>query len=179
LWKRNHPLFVRRWKALLRSRPEHTASDGGNPRLLIAARDAPAPAKILLLADALTAHGGSSPDPTRELARIAPDALRTIVSTGLPDPAVAARLASEDWEVADPGAISERVFHYDVVVFAGPAAIALFGAEVEETQPQAVRIAADETTGLERALVRAGIPPSERTETAAWSRAFEGDEPLG
>lgn len=156
LWQRNHPLFFERWKDRLRSRPEYTPPDG-NPRLQIAARDAPAAARILVAAEGVT----GALDLMKGLARQYPDSVRTIVFGGAAtDREVTDRLAVAGWEVADAPAIAKRLFHYDAVVFHGENARALFGRVVDEAQPQAAHLSSD-APDLAGALATAGIPPGD------------------
>lgn len=182
LWQRNHPLFFGRWEERLRSRPDYTPPDG-NPRLQIAARDAPAPARILVAAERFPGSSGQEDDPlnlTRELERLYPDCLRTIVCGGAPpDPESSDRLAARGWEICDPAAIAERVFHYDAVVFHGAGSRALFERDVVETQPQAARLSGDDAAQLASALAAAGIPPRDHPVPLARPAAIEAFEPLG
>jgi GT2 family glycosyltransferase len=160
LWQRNHPLFFGRWKERLASRPEYTPPDG-SPRLKIAARDAPAPVRILLAVEDVNGAG----DLAGALSHLHPDALRTIVSARAAESEAIARLADEGWEVSDVPSIAGRLFHYDVVVFEGAGARELFEKAIDETQ--AVRIFADETEDLGFALAGAGIPPGGVPDSSA------------
>jgi GT2 family glycosyltransferase len=158
LWRRNHPLFFERWGERLRSQPAYTPPDG-NPRVKIAARDAPAPARILVAAE----DGPGARDVTEELARLCPGSARAIIFGAAPDREVIDRLAAAGWEIADAPAIAKRLFHYDAVVFQGRKARTLFGSVVDEAQPQAARLSSD-VPDLPGALAAAGIPPRDLAE---------------
>jgi GT2 family glycosyltransferase len=162
LWQRNHPLFFERWKERLASRPGYTPPDG-NPRLRVAARDAPAAARILLAVEDSNGAAGLA----MRLSQLCPDALRTIVSARAAESEAITRLADEGWEVSDVPSIAERLFHYDVVVFEGAGARELFEKAIDETQPQAAWVSADETEDLGSALAGAGIPPGVVPDTSA------------
>jgi len=160
LWQRNHPLFFERWKDRLRSRPEYAPPDG-NPRLRIAARDAPASTRILVAAE----DEAGARDLSERLAGLYPESARTIVfGGGAPDREGVDRLASAGWEiVSDQATIAKRLFHYDAVVFHGENARGIFGSVVDETQPQAARLSSD-VPDLPGALAAAGIPPRDLAE---------------
>ncbi len=123
LWVRNHPIFFARWNEFLASRPEHTPEDG-DPRLQVAARDAPALGRLLMVTRKFP-----GPDPggdpraaelARWLAHAYPWTRRTLLSEASPrDAAAVDELAGLGWEVADATAIGQRPFHYDAVILRG------------------------------------------------------------
>jgi GT2 family glycosyltransferase len=164
LWQRNHPVFFQRWKDRLKGYPEHTLP-GGNRRLEIAARDAPATARILLAVEDSNRAG----ELATRLSHLCPDALRTILSAGPTKPDAVAQLAATGWEVAHPSILLQREFHYDVVVFEGRGAREIFEETIDRTQAPVARVSADAVADLAAALADAGIPPSDASGFAATS----------
>jgi GT2 family glycosyltransferase len=139
---RNQALFEERWRPLLASRPLPPLA--GNPRRILAARDAPAEARFLVLCPDVPATGSAAWNLVQDLRRRHPRAQITLAAPGepgeRPEPEILLGLGVEvevrpdGWEAWFSG----RRFHYDTVFGAVPA----FAELVLRTQPQAVRAAA-------------------------------------
>jgi GT2 family glycosyltransferase len=167
LWYRNHPRFVERWRERLASLPEYTPPDG-NARLQDAARDAPTPARLLLVTERFPEVEPGDPvalDVALRLAELYPRARRTLLVAQAPRTGNSMRrLCDFGWEiVSDQATIAKRLFHYDAVVFHGENARGIFGSVVDEAQPQAARLSSD-VPDLPGALAAAGIPPRDLAE---------------
>ena len=130
---RNRSLFRRRWSPLLASRPLSPLV--GSARRVLAARDAPARARVLVV--------GGAPELLLEIALAA---RVTVISDADPDVLLEAGVEVvrdvDDW----PAWFRERRFHYDAVV-ARELPGDLEGA-IRDTQPQAVRISPDEAENV-------------------------------
>jgi GT2 family glycosyltransferase len=155
-WSRNLPVFEKRWSHKLALRPADQGADD-NPRRRLAARDAVAPARLLIAADRFPGPPGSTGDPRvlwllRELSDAYPDASRTLLCpveapAGLREPIVA--MGIEVASPADPESwLMARAFHYDVVMLAGGAAAGARSEVLERTQPQACRVVDLGSAGL-------------------------------
>jgi GT2 family glycosyltransferase len=157
LWQRNHPIFYARWKGRLASRPEHRPPESATARLRIAARDAPARAKILVVV-------GEDRDAAREASAavecLYADCLRSIARLGGTPAEESSRLAERGWEVLETDAIADRPFHYDAVVHSEALVREGLVELLAASQPQAVLVRFEAARQLEEALVRSGIPPS-------------------
>jgi GT2 family glycosyltransferase len=147
-WSRNLQIFQGRWSHKLASRPADSGADE-NPRRRLAARDAAAPARLLFATDRFPGPAGSAGDPRalwllRELSEAYPDASRTLLCPGeapadLREPILA--LGIEVASTAEPEPwLEARMFHYDVVMLAGAAAVGALPDVLERTQPQAYRV---------------------------------------
>lgn len=148
---RNRAVFRRRWDDVLASRPLsplHTSR-----RRILAARDAPATDRILLVA------GASDPclsQLVEALAPWAPSARVTVLSLGDDDrlsldpniELVPRQAGVEEW-------LDDRRFHYDVVVAAS--ADERLAPLLARTQPTAVRLPANAVSP--EALAAAGVAP--------------------
>lgn len=133
LSERNRARFVERWGGALTARPASLADP--HPATLLAARDAPADGRVLVLA----ASASAADELLAALLAARPGARVTLLSA---DPAAAAWLA-RGVEVADPGPAGARVWlagrrwHADLVIAADPLDEADARA-LAATQPQAV-----------------------------------------
>ena len=166
LSERNRGLFVERWGSQLDGRP--WTFRGASEQAAIAARDALASPRLLICAR-------PEESGTEQLARTLlngwPKA-RVTLATGAqaaddfdPDPWL--RVGIEVVEELQPSWLSNRRFHYDLVVL-GSESDARLRAALERTQPQAPRILLRELDGAPETLrsrvtpvlVGAGIAPS-------------------
>lgn len=171
LWLRNHPIFFARWKEFLATRPEHTPEDG-NPRLQVAARDAPALGRILL---ATWKFPGPPPvgDPraaelARWLAHAYPWTRRTLLSESpAPDAGAVDELLELGWEIADAEAIAQRAFHYDAVILRELDSPHPFARLLEGMRGETVLIRDPNGSDLVRELAAAGVPAQNLAPAAA------------
>jgi GT2 family glycosyltransferase len=174
-WKRNIVVFRERWEELLTRRPAWDEPAPG-PRRLLAARDAPAPSRLLIVTERAPSRDASAGNP-------AALGLLESVATGWPEPRITLltpapledsplleallangiEVASNVSDVADW--LKQRRFHYDAVLTAGDRIEPLFDAPLSAFQPQAARI--EGAAGLNQealldTLGRAGVAPPRR-----------------
>jgi O-antigen biosynthesis protein len=135
---RNQALFEERWRHLLAVRPLPPLA--GNPRRILAARDAPAEARLLVVCPGFPGTGSAAWVVLEGLRREHPGAQITLAA--LDDPGerpeaghllglgVEVEVRREGWSTW----FAERRFHYDAVFGAVPA----FDELIRRTQPQAV-----------------------------------------
>jgi GT2 family glycosyltransferase len=161
LSERNRRRFVTRWGATLTTRPRTLSGEGERAR--IAARDATAAGRVLVVDDgSRAADGGLAAATVGRLAGRRP-ALRVTwvtgaLATGALDPEPWLARGVELIDADDPGWLRDRRFAYDAVVV-GAVGDRLADA-VLATQPQAPRLPlaeVDDEDALADALVDAGI----------------------
>ncbi len=135
---RNQALFEERWRHLLAARPLPPLA--GNPRRILAARDAPTTARFLVLSQGFPGPESATWTFLEELRREHPSAQVTLAAVDEPGERPEATLLLDlgiEVEVRLDGWSSwfaERRFHYDTVFGAVPAC----AEPVRRTQPQAV-----------------------------------------
>ncbi len=129
-FQRNHRVFVERWRRVLQARPASLAKANERPWLVLAARDAPATARILVL--------GTPPPSTGADITAAFVGTRVTVATG---PAYVADevevLALE--AAALPALVRDRRYHYEAVLVGLGPVDAELDAALTAWQPQALR----------------------------------------
>lgn len=172
-WSRNLPIFRERWKDVLARRPAYI-EPAATPRSSLAARDAVAPARLLLVSERPfsrddTDGGAAALRLLETLATGWPECRITALTPAAPpDQTVTDALLNSGIEVVagvpDVGQwLKQRRFHYDVVLFGSGRSPTLFDTALRDFQPQAARI--DGAVDLDRealveALGRAGVAPS-------------------
>jgi glycosyltransferase involved in cell wall biosynthesis len=146
----NRRIFAERWQERLESRSPLRA-DGRSPRLALAARDAEAFERILVIDDRVPHHDRGSGDPRMakllaELVNLWPDARITFFGA---DPRNAEHYAPPLLELGIEVAYAEehfdrwfeaRRYHYSVVLVSRADNIGRFEHQLHRTQPQARRI---------------------------------------
>lgn len=132
-FRRNHRLFVERWRRVLQARPRSLADE--RPWLVLAARDAPATARILIL-------GTAPPSTGAEITGAFPG-MRVSIATGAADAADEVEVLTLETE-ALPAFVGDRRYHYEAVLV-GPGPVdAELDAALRAWQPQALRLAAED-----------------------------------
>jgi len=129
-------LLAERWSHVLTCRPAHPIE--GSPRRLLAARDAPAELRVLVLS--------RDTEGFEILLRHHPEVAITIMDHECPDD----RLECVPWDVSWHRWLYDRRFHYDLIVGAPDDLEDL----LDETQPQAVRSRALDTD----TFLQVGVP---------------------
>jgi hypothetical protein len=154
---RNRAVFRRRWEHVLASRPLSPLH--ASRRRILAARDAPATSRILMVVDT------SDPPLTQPVEALAPwaaSARVTVLAVGEGDPPsldpqielVERSNGIEEW-------LADRRFHYDVVIAAQDE---WFEPLLGRTQPTAVRILTEAV--WTESLADAGVaPPSHQARS--------------
>jgi GT2 family glycosyltransferase len=161
LSERNRRLFINRWGPQLAGRPATFAA--ATDQAVILARDAPAIPRVLICA-------GASHTAARRLGDVLVDGWPSARVTWATGEQVDDRISINPWleivDTDDPGWLSERLFHYDLIVLDSEPDGRLTQL-LERTQPQAHRIGLEALDGgpanlLIGALASAGIAPPER-----------------
>ena len=162
LSERNRRLFLDRWALQLTGRPATFVP--ATEQAVIMARDAPSMPRVLICAEAIRTSA-------RRLGDVLLDgwpSARVTWATGGP---IADQLSPNPWlelvDNDDPAWLSQRLFHYDLVVLDGNGDARLRRL-LERTQPQAHRISLEDLDPgsphvLTGALALAGIAPPEAT----------------
>jgi GT2 family glycosyltransferase len=177
--ERNRGLFVDRWGERLARRP-HIVEAAQEPSQMLAARDAEALDRILVIDDRVpfTDRGSGDPRMARllgELVALWPSARVTLVAeNGRDAERYADQLLRQGIEVISPPIVwddwfEERRFHYGVVIVSRQQNAERFGPYLELSQPQALRIFDTEALTFQR-LERLGrlLPPGkERSDVRA------------
>lgn len=153
----NRSRFEERWRPILKARPYPPLA--GDRRRTLAARDACATARLLVLAQEPPRPGSAGDALLAELRRELPLARLTLASPGgwtaELDPLLArgieVQAGVEDWDAW----LGERLFGFDAVFGELPA----LAAALQRTQPQAARIGPASGPALRDALAAAGIAP--------------------
>jgi GT2 family glycosyltransferase/2-polyprenyl-3-methyl-5-hydroxy-6-metoxy-1,4-benzoquinol methylase len=148
----NRGHFYAHWASALAQRPRLTEI-ATNPRHALAARDADARERILVIDDRVPFSDRGSGDPRMakmllELVDLWPDSRVTLLAAEPTDAELYAEpLLARGIEVevaADPSQLGdwfdERLFHYGVVVVSRPQNVQRFEGWLERTQPQALRV---------------------------------------
>jgi O-antigen biosynthesis protein len=174
----NRSIFAERWRDRLdQRRPLEDVMD--DPRLRLAARDAEAPERILVVDDRVPHHDRGSGDPRMakllaELVNLWPTARVTLFAA---DPRNAERYAppllDRGIEVACADEnfdrwFEERRFHYTVVVVSRASNIDRFEHHIRRTQPQARRV-----YDIEALAFRRFEQTGDDDEAARWLRKLE------
>lgn len=156
LSERNRRLFVDRWASELRGRPASFAAATDQAEII--ARDAPAMPRVLICADAARTSA-------RRLADVLLDGLPSARVTWAPGGPIADHRSLNRWlelvDANDPAWLSQRLFHYDLIVLDSDPDPRLTEL-LKRTQPQAHRVSLEDLDAggphvLNAALARVGI----------------------
>ena len=129
----NHRVFVERWRRVLRARPASLADE--RPWLVLAARDAPAAARVLVL-------GRPPPGTGTDITAAFVDT-RVTVATGPAEVGDEVEVLALE-AAALPALIRDRRYHYEAVLV-GPGPVDLeLDAALTAWQPQALRLAVED-----------------------------------
>ena len=172
LVQQNRLLFIDRWRERLVHR-QGLSNVPGMPHRLVAARDAEAPSRVLVIDDRVPHVDRGSGDPRMakmllEMADLWPHARVTLLAAdGANAETYADALISGGIEVAWAGEdferwFEERRFHYSVVIVSRPQNFECFDPILERTQPQALRVFDVEALSSERLTVAASFARNDR-----------------
>ena len=162
LSERNRRLFVDRWASELAGRPATFAAATDQAEII--ARDAPAMPRVLICA-------GASPAEARRLGDVLLEGWPSARVTWAPGRPTANHRSLNPWlelvDTDDPAWLSQRLFHYDLIVLDSDPDARLTEL-LERTQPQAHRISLEDLDGgtpnaLRAALAGAGIAAPQAT----------------
>jgi GT2 family glycosyltransferase len=140
-WRRNISIFRTRWQETLDRRPIASPVHALVPRdrLLLRARDAERPIRLLVVgrAETVAAAGNGVGRLFRALATRTRQASPAALFTDEPGASSRESLATSGIEVLGPSDVERLAWHFDVVIFSCVEAALRFGSLLAEAQPQA------------------------------------------
>jgi GT2 family glycosyltransferase len=186
MMEKHRDVFVERWGERLAQRPR-LVEVAQQPRQLLAARDADALDRILVIDDRVPFTDRGSGDPRmatllRELAALWPSARITFLAeSGRDAERYAEPLLRQGIEVVCPPVdwkrwFDERRFHYGTVIVSRHQNLARFGGHLEQSQPQALRIFDTEAFTFRRLDRQAELLPPGRQREAVKREALVARE---
>ncbi len=186
LMESHRDVFVERWGERLAQRPR-LVEVAQEPRQMLAARDADALDRILVIDDRVPFTDRGSGDPRmatllRELAALWPSARITFLAeSGRDAERYAEPLLRQGIEVVCPPVdwkrwFDERRFHYGTVIVSRHQNLARFGGHLQQTQPQALRIFDTEAFTFRRLDRQAELLPPGREREAVKREALVARE---
>lgn len=142
LIEENREVFLARWAGRLEGRPPLEELDRF-PHRLATLRDALAPVRLLVVAGRIRA-GGWAARSIQAMARGRPDVRVSVLATEVEGPEDLLEGGVEIVEEADEGWPARRTLHFTATIAWGPLGLARWGAVLEATQPQAIRVYVEE-----------------------------------